>query len=88
MKTILSIMSVFLIIGCSTSPTSEENYKKGMDAYKIREYSKAVYYFKKAAIHGSNNAQRKLGDCYDAGIGVEKDARKAEYWWTKASIKE
>ena len=87
MKKILSIMLVLMFLGCSTSPTSGEHYQKGMTAYKKGEYAKAVHHFKKAAVHGNPDAQRKLGDCYDAGIGVKRDIRKAKYWREKASIK-
>ena len=80
-------MLVFMFIGCSTSPTSEDYYQKGLTSYKKGEYDKAIYHFKKAAVHGNHDAQMKLGDCYDAGIGVKKDVRKAEYWNKKASMK-
>lgn len=34
---------------------------------------------------GDANAQFSLGTCYSYGNGVEKDLRKAEYWWIKAA---
>lgn len=34
---------------------------------------------------GDADAQFSLGTCYSHGNGVEKDLRKAEYWWIKAA---
>lgn len=34
---------------------------------------------------GDADAQFSLGTCYSYGNGVEKDLRKAEYWWIKAA---
>lgn len=85
MKENLLIMLMLLLIGCSHSPTVEDNYTKGQNVYETGNYELAVYYFKKAALHGHSDAQMKLGDCYNTGTGVKRDTMKAAYWWKKAS---
>ena len=45
----------------------------------------AVIWYIKAAEQGLVNAQFKLGYCYQEGIGVSKDEKKALKWYAKAA---
>lgn len=38
-----------------------------------------------AAVQGDAEAQSCLGFCYETGDGVEKNYKKAIYWYTKAA---
>ena len=51
----------------------------------IKDYEKAVFWFRKAAEQGHVGAQFALGVCYENGLGAEKDLKQAEYWYRKAA---
>lgn len=42
--------------------------------------------FLQAAESGDVSGQFSLGCCYEQGIGVEKDLKKAVHWYTRAAI--
>ena len=44
----------------------------------------AVLWFSKAAEQDLPGAQMMLADCYEAGLGVEKDEGKAQFWRDKS----
>ena len=46
----------------------------------------AVKCYYKAARHGCADAQSKLGECYEIGMGVEQDDEEAIRWYTEAAI--
>lgn len=48
-------------------------------------YTRAVHWFRKAAIAGDCSAQKRLGDCYRSGQGLPKDYRLAVHWYGKAA---
>ena len=50
-----------------------------------RSYSKAAYWWEKAAEQGHSNAQYNIGVCYSNGEGVEQSYSKAIYWYKKAA---
>ena len=50
-----------------------------------QSYSKAAYWWEKAAKQGDSDAQCKIGVCYDEGKGVEQSYSKAAYWYKKAA---
>jgi len=50
-----------------------------------QNYSKAVYWFKKAAGQGYARAEYYLGYMYAEGLGVPQDYNKAVYWLKKAA---
>ena len=51
----------------------------------LKNYAKAVAWFRKAAEQGYAPAQWRLGVMYDDGKGVPKDACKAAQWYQKAA---
>ena len=55
-------------------------------ALKTEQYSVAVPRLKVLAYIGDTAAQYILGGMYADGIGVEKDASKAIYWFRKAAV--
>lgn len=48
------------------------------------DYSKAVYWYQKAAEHNYPSAMIHLGHMYENGKGVSKDQKRAEYWYQRA----
>ena len=55
-------------------------YGKGTEA----DYSKAAYWYEKAALQNVSTAQYNLGYCYRYGEGVEKNFDIAAEWFRKA----
>lgn len=53
--------------------------------YAEHETAKSVYWFKKAAKRGDDEAENNLGYAYGHGIGVRIDYAKARYWFKKAA---
>lgn len=49
------------------------------------DYTKAVQWFREAAINGVANARYNLGVLYQQGMGVEKDMKKAIGWYRAAA---
>ena len=58
-------------------------YFNGLDVSK--DYTQAVYWFKKSANQGNMTAQWNLGWCYEKGLGVTKDYTQAVYWYKKSA---
>lgn len=58
-------------------------YECGTDVFKQNEIL-AFKYYEHAAKLGYEKAQYKLGECYQKGIGIEKDLSEAESWYMKA----
>lgn len=50
-----------------------------------KDYEKAVYWWKKAALQDSEISQFNLGMMYSRGQGVLKDDKEAVKWWRKAA---
>jgi TPR repeat protein len=50
-----------------------------------RDYTKAAYWYRKAAEHGDSDAQFAMGKLYKSGQGVEQNAQEAVKWYRKAS---
>lgn len=50
-----------------------------------QDYSKAFYWFSKAAQQGNAEAQHNIGAMYYNGYGVAKDPNKAVSWLCKAA---
>ena len=67
------------------SPSAEEIYDQGIEAYEAEDYAKAVELFRKSADMGNDNAQNDLGNCYLYGNGVPQDDKKAAEWYRKAA---
>ena len=55
------------------------------DEVSDEDYSKAVFWWVKAAEQGHKSAQNNLGICYLHGRGVERNRAKAVYWYTQAA---
>ena len=52
-----------------------------------KDYSKAFYWYKRAADHGNTVAFNMLGVMYASGRGVERNIERALFWYKKAADK-
>lgn len=66
---------------------SDDMVRKGVDAYKAKNYAEAVKWLRPAAEQGNDAAQDALGMCYEFGNGVAKDHAEALKWYRKAAAK-
>ena len=66
----------------------EQCLKKASKYYKKEDYSKAVYWFEKAANLGHANAQYLLGRMYEEGRIIKKDGRKAFVYYEQSAIQD
>ena len=68
---------------------AEAQYHLGLSYYNSygvpRDWTKAAYWYRKAAEQGHAIAQYYLGVAYHAGEGVERDETQALYWYRKAA---
>lgn len=85
MKKLLSIFAAMLIATAAVAQTAEQNYQKGVEAYKARKNAEAVSFFQKAANQGHAKAQTLLGACYYDGEGVAQNKQKAVEWYQRAA---
>ena len=64
-------------------------YKLGISYYNgvgiIKDWSKALHWFKEAGEQGDVDALYMIGMMYQFGKGVEPDAKEAFYWYYKAA---
>lgn len=51
---------------------------------KRKQYSEALVWYEKASKYNNAAAFWNLGNCYENGIGVERDLNKAKEWYLKA----
>ena len=57
--------------------TSDEQYQKGEDSFKKRDYVQAVKWYSDAAKRGNVQGLYKLGLAYQKGMGITQDYTKA-----------
>ncbi len=53
-----------------------------------KNYTEAVAWLEVASMHNFAKAQFKYGDFYEKGLGVEKDHKKAVFWFNEAAVNE
>ncbi len=61
------------------------DFDRGMAAYKRKDYSQALRYWKQCAEEGNAVAQYNLGVMYENGEGVPQDYAEAVKWYRKAA---
>ena len=59
-------------------------YEHGEDL--PQDYTKAVYWYRKAAEQGHAQSQVNLGWMYFEGQGIAQDYKRAAYWYRKAAV--
>jgi TPR repeat protein len=51
-----------------------------------KDDTKAVYWFRRAAVNGSASGQHSLGIMFDQGNGVARDPEEALRWYARAAL--
>lgn len=85
MKTLLLTSIIFLTAFHIFAQSAEELNEQSKEYLSTGDINAALPLLKKAAESGSAEAQYNLGYCYQAGVGVEKDAEKAVAWYAKSA---
>ncbi len=70
----------------STIESDRELMRMARGLWISGDWLMAIKCYHKAAEHGCAFAQRKLAECYEMGIGVERNDEEAIYWYSKAAI--
>jgi TPR repeat protein len=61
------------------------DFKRGIEAWKQKDYATALPVFRELAKRGDRNGQYWLAIMYDKGQGVPQDREQATYWFTKVA---
>ena len=69
----------------SLSMSAKEAYKIADEAYKAKDYDKALKYYKYAAENNDSQAQFSLGAMYSMGKGVTQNYAEAVKWYLKSA---
>ncbi len=84
MRLVSSLVAIVLFFGAgmaSSAPAGEDDFNRGYDAFLAGQYAQAASSWTKAARQGHARAQNGLGVLHRDGDGVEKDEKKALYWF-------
>lgn len=77
-------VSGYWIYGQYTN-SSDYQYNQGKALFKAEQYEAAHRFFSQAADSENTNAQIKLGQMYEDGVGVDKDSVQSIYWYRRAA---
>ena len=78
---------LFLTLICLTAfgQNASELNEQAKKLIETQEFGKAVPILKQAAELGNAESQYNLGYCYQAGISVEQNSKKAIEWYSKSA---
>ncbi len=80
--------NIFFALLFVTTLHAANNYNKGVDAYKARDYKTAVKLWEPYAKDGNVDAQYSIATIFYEGKGVKKNYLKALYWYKRAAEQE
>jgi len=69
----------------SADQDAEKQFDLAVDYDLDGDYKQAVVWYRKAAEQGDAGAQVNLGNAYDFGEGVQKNAKQAVAWYRKSA---
>jgi TPR repeat protein len=78
-------LSIAILAVALALPVAAQDFDKGWEAYKRRDYETALREWRPLAEQGSAAAQYRLGVMYFHGIVVEKDFKMARDWYERAA---
>ncbi len=84
MYKVLYLMVIFTL---NLVANSILNYHDGLKYYHDNQYKKAYPIILKEAKRGNKEAQYLLGNIFENGYGVDKDASKSMFWYKKSASK-
>lgn len=87
---IAATLAAASLAGCHKAMTPKAEFAKGLAYYQgkgvPKNYQKAVYWCRKAAVQEYAPAQTLTGFAYNHGRGVPKNYQKGVYWLRKAAV--
>ena len=84
MRKLLSAMIVVFSMGMTGSVCAQD-LEKGLKAYQANDYATSLKEWRFLAERGNAEAQRRVGELYNNGLGVVKNKKEAVKWWSKAA---
>lgn len=63
----------------------ERQFQQALDAHEAGSYGLALSYYTQLALHGVTAARHNLGVLFENGQGVNKDLKRAAYWFRQAA---
>jgi TPR repeat protein len=75
---------IALILILLAAPAYAHDYKEGLAAFRLGDYTTAVEAWRRAAEEGDAKAQNNLAGMYDAGVGVAQSYTEAVRWYRRA----
>ena len=74
-----------LLLALTLSGTASADYQRGLVAYQRGDFSSAHQEWLAAAEEGVAQAQYRLADLYESGLGVQRDFLEASKWYRRAA---
>jgi len=82
----LSLLMVFNAAnGLADEQSANQEFERGLQAYRAKDYQLARQTFKPMAEAGHAKAQRYMGSIYDKGLGVTRELRRAMIWFEQSA---
>ena len=82
--------TVFMVISlaissCYCQTTDDEKYEEALRFYNAKEYDNAIPIINELVSRNHAKALNTLGNCYYYGYGIDKDQKKAVYYYQKSA---
>jgi Sel1 repeat len=84
---VIPLICVIAMTALSALPALGDQLQDAIEAWNRKDFRRAVQLVRPLAEAGNPSAQGLLGDMYNSGDGVAKDAKEAVKWWTRAAEK-
>ena len=78
-------LAIALVAGCAVAPSTESEYNRGVDAYRVKDYAAARLHWSKAVEEREVSALNNLGYLLYYGLGGSTDEGRAIQLWTRAA---
>lgn len=85
MKKYLTLLFLVFVVLTVYGQNANELNQQAKKLIETQEFEKAIPLLKQSAELGNAEAQYNLGYCYQAGIAVEKNQKKAIEWYIKSA---
>jgi len=84
-RSLLAFTAFAVLTAATFAAAKADEYKRGLSAFKQRNYAEAMTIWKPLAVSGNVAAQFNLARMYDNGIGTAEDDAEAAVWYTRAA---
>lgn len=83
---LIAIVFTFALQACTAAANAESAYNKGVDAFRVKDFSTARQHWEVAIQSNDPNAQNNLGYLLYYGMGGAADPERAVELWRKAAF--